>query len=90
MDEFKTKGEGGLSIRRLATRIFGLPEAFKSQVELGPDSSSYSIESETKLRKISSPEVNALSKRRMHEVETQRAFVMALSRHERWKGGGPI
>lgn len=29
-------------------------------------------------------------KRRMHEIETQKALLTSLSRHERWKAGGPV
>ena len=35
-------------------------------------------------------EAYMISNQRMHELETQKAFVTALSRHERWKAGGPI
>jgi len=31
-----------------------------------------------------------LSNQRMHELETQKAFVTSLSRHDRWKAGGPL
>ncbi len=31
-----------------------------------------------------------LAKQRMHEIEGQKAMLIALSRHERWKAGGPV
>ena len=31
-----------------------------------------------------------LAKQRMHELEGQKAMVILLSRHERWKAGGPL
>ena len=27
---------------------------------------------------------------RMHEIEIQKAMLVSLSRHERWKAGGPL
>jgi len=31
-----------------------------------------------------------VSNQRMLELETQKAFVTSLSRHDRWKAGGPL
>ncbi len=31
-----------------------------------------------------------LAKQRMHEIEGQKAMLILLSRHERWKAGGPL
>jgi hypothetical protein len=31
-----------------------------------------------------------LGKQRMHEIETQKAMAIVVSRHERWKAGGPV
>ncbi len=30
------------------------------------------------------------AKQRMQEIEGQKAMLIALSRHERWKAGGPV
>jgi len=30
------------------------------------------------------------SQQRMHEIDTQKAIIISLSRHERWKAGGPL
>jgi hypothetical protein len=31
-----------------------------------------------------------LAKQRIHEIETQKAMTISLSRHEKWKAGGPL
>ncbi len=31
-----------------------------------------------------------IASQRMHEIEGQKAMLIALSRHERWKAGGPV
>jgi len=31
-----------------------------------------------------------LGKQRMHEIDTQKATVIVVSRHERWKAGGQV
>ena len=31
-----------------------------------------------------------LANQRMHEIETQKAMLVSLSRHDRWKAGGPL
>jgi len=36
------------------------------------------------------PDAYILSNQRMRELETQKAFVISLSRHERWKAGGAL
>ena len=35
-------------------------------------------------------EAYRISNQRTCELETQKAFVISLSRHERWKAGGPL
>ncbi len=30
-----------------------------------------------------------LAKQRMYEIETQKAMLISLSRHDKWKAGGP-
>jgi len=30
------------------------------------------------------------SKERMYEIETQKAIIISLSRHDKWKAGGPL
>jgi len=36
-----------------------------------------------------SPYAYQLSKKRMHEIETQKALIIKVSRHDTWKTGGP-
>jgi len=31
-----------------------------------------------------------LAKQRMHEIESQKAILISISRHEKWKAGGPL
>jgi len=35
------------------------------------------------------PEAYILARRRMHEIETEKAMATFMSRHESWKAGGP-
>lgn len=35
-------------------------------------------------------QVYILAKQRMHEIEGKKAMAILLSRHERWKAGGPL
>ena len=44
------------------------------------------------LRQPNSLNVQAyiIANQRKHEIETQKAIVASLSRHERWKAGGPL
>ena len=36
------------------------------------------------------PLAHKTAQKRMHEVETIKAMMIAQSRHERWKAGGPL
>jgi len=40
--------------------------------------------------KTSNVQAYLTGKRRMHEIETQKAMIIVLSRHNRWKAGGPV
>lgn len=35
------------------------------------------------------PQAYILAKQRVHEIETQKAMMVLLSRHNSWKAGGP-
>lgn len=37
-----------------------------------------------------SPEVAIKEQERRHEIETQKALLIHESRHQSWKGGGPV
>ncbi|MDH5374429.1 MAG: hypothetical protein OEZ21_03540 [Candidatus Bathyarchaeota archaeon] len=43
-----------------------------------PQSSSYNVQA------------HMLSNQRAHEIESQKAMTISLSRHEKWKAGGPL
>jgi hypothetical protein len=36
------------------------------------------------------PDAYIISKKRAHEIETQKAYALMASRHEKWTAGGPI
>jgi len=36
------------------------------------------------------PQGHKIAHQRMHEIETIKAMMIAQSRHERWKAGGPV
>jgi len=40
--------------------------------------------------KTFSSDAYLLAKKRMHEIEAQKAMVIFESRHDRWKAGGPL
>lgn len=58
--------------------------------ESGFDGSQCSHLNDDESTKAFNSQAYLFSKHRVNEVETEKAYATALSRHERWKGGGPI
>jgi len=52
--------------------------------------SSYMHKNQDQWSEAPNPQVYLLTKQRISEVETQKAIVTSLSRHERWRVGGPL
>jgi hypothetical protein len=38
---------------------------------------------------LETPETYMIAKKRMHEIETEKAFITKVSNHDKWKAGGP-
>ena len=36
------------------------------------------------------PQAYIISNQRLQEIETQKAMIASLSRHDKWKAGGPV
>lgn len=52
--------------------------------------SSPGLESETRERSGFNVQAYIVGKQRMHEIENEKAMLISVSRHERWKAGGPV
>lgn len=66
---------------------FRLPRDPEGNVSVA---SSYSYENQDQWSEALNPQVYLLTKQRISEVETQKAMVTSISRHERWRAGGPL
>ncbi len=84
---FGTRGRFG-SLKKEAFKMFRLIRGVATR---DFNSSSYTVANEDlKQPKTFNLQTYTLAKRRMHEVEGEKAMLLSLSRHERWKAGGPV
>ena len=54
----------------------------------GPSSGIYENQDQGPPKSIN-PQAYIIANQRMHEIETEKAFVTKVSRHDSWKAGGP-
>jgi len=53
-------------------------------------SSSMDTNQETRHPRAHNVRAISLSSQHVHEVETQKAMLVSLTRHDKWKAGGPL
>ncbi len=70
-------------VTRLSRSLFGSEEN-------SCEASSCSNVSQEQLKNTINPHAYLVAKQTAREIEIQKAFVTSLSRHERWKSGGPL
>jgi len=75
------------SPRKAALKVLRLVRGSTNE---GPCLSSTGAHQDQRCSETFNTEAYIISNQRMHELETQKAFVTSLSRHERWKAGGPL
>ena len=79
-------------IRRVSVSAKKMSKLFRFFIKSknGLDSSSHVCASlELKQPESCNLQVQVVADSRMHEIESQKAMIMSLSRHEKWKAGGP-
>ncbi len=69
------------------SRLFNIRSSKNNECECYP----HTCEDQDK-RKQSDllPEAYMLANNRMHEIDAEKAMALVLTRHERWKAGGPL
>ena len=83
---FEIKGKFG-SAKQNVFKVFRLIRG----IGKGDFSASYmDADEKPQQPKTSNVQAYLIGKRRMHEIETQKAMIIVLSRHARWKAGGPV
>ena len=89
---FKPKPEDGL---RGLKRLGALGKILGSKLRLsvydnGMETQSNNQEYRGMSTRTINPDAYIISKKRAHEIETQKAYALMASRHEKWTAGGPI
>jgi len=75
------------SLLRSVLRALGMDKSFKSHL-----TASAPTDADEDLRQPYNFNVQAhiIAGHRKHELESQKAMMVSLSRHDRWKAGGPL
>ena len=79
----------GLGERLRSTRK-GFFRVFSSIRAIGLGDLYTSSDAKEEPIRLRSARAFVIENRRKHEVETQKAMLTSLSRHDRWKAGGPV
>lgn len=68
--------------------------SFKRALRIIGDESKSTSNLQVSTKRLSDTSVNlqayALAKQRIPEIETQKAMLISMSRHDTWKAGGPL
>jgi len=75
---------------RLGSTKKGVFKVFSSIRAIGIGNLDTSSDAEKEPIQLKSAEAFIIENRRKHEVETQKAMLASMSRHDRWKAGGPV
>jgi len=75
---------------RLGSTKAGVFKVFNSIRAIGIRGLNASSDEKEEPIRLKSVEAFIIESRRKHEVETQKGMMIALSRHDRWKAGGPV
>ena len=63
--------------------------SFKRTLGMSRDSADRSTEDQEQTKTLNL-QAYIIANRRLHEVETEKAMIASLSRHDKWKAGGPV
>ncbi len=85
MRKMNPSGKG--SFLRSVLRALGMDKSFTSHLNASPR-----MGADENLRKPNNLNVQAyiIAKRRMHEIDGQKAMILHELRHDFWKAGGPV
>jgi len=75
---------------RLGSTKEGVFRVFNSIRAMGIRGLNASSDEKEEPIRLKSVEAFIIESRRKHEGETQKGMMIALSRHDRWKAGGPV
>ena len=86
--EMKTKLKESLGEKEALYSL--LVNAFKRTLGMGKGNSAERLTEDREQTETLNPHTYIIANQRLQEIETQKAMIASLARHEKWKAGGPV